>query len=253
MANSAQCALLTTDQLGAARPQPAGFVCDIGAVESARRPHNVTFQSTACYIVDAITAANTNAASGDCPAGSSTETDVITLTRDIDLVEDLPEITGDLTIDGVSGSEYDIDAGANTSNWEFSTGGRLIFRSSGSETDLTLRNLELKNARQTGTAVANRGGAIHHTGKSLTIHNVDFRGARSDELGGAIYTTSATTITDSFFTSLRAKRGGAIYFDISRGQQPQADDKRVKFQPHERERKRWRDLRQRRRWHEFGY
>ena len=123
---------------------------------ATRHQTNADLNGTDCNIYDAITAANTNTATGACPAGRADDHadghDVITLNQDITLDAVLPEITSDLTIDGTA-SEYDIDGGANTDSWEFSTGGLLIFRSSGSGTDLTLKNLDLRNARQSGSAV----------------------------------------------------------------------------------------------------
>ena len=51
-----------------------------------------------CSLADRIRAANTDRASGDCPAGSGADT--ITLTGDIVLSRALPVITSDITIDG---------------------------------------------------------------------------------------------------------------------------------------------------------
>ena len=106
--NATQCGLLTTDQIGGTRPQPGSTTCDLGAVESdtrastntptktataapntntptataTLRPNNVTLNGTACNIYDAISAANSNTATGNCPAGmaDSSGADVIVLT-----------------------------------------------------------------------------------------------------------------------------------------------------------------------------
>ena len=135
--DSTTCASLTTDQIGGTRPQPAGTTCDLGAVESAlraptptptpsmtptetltpsmtpsmtpsltptltptNRPANVTLNGTACHIVDAVTAANTNTATGACPAGNANSTtDTIVLTENITLSATL-NISSRITIDG---------------------------------------------------------------------------------------------------------------------------------------------------------
>ena len=54
--------------------------------------------SSSCTLADAIIAANSDRAKGDCPAGHGTDT--ITLVEDITLQAALPAITSDITIEG---------------------------------------------------------------------------------------------------------------------------------------------------------
>ena len=94
-----------TDQLGTPRPQGEG--CDVGAIESTTAlpaPAPVV-PPPPCPLDLRVTAANTDAPAGGCPAGSGH--DVITLTADINLDEPLPPITSEITIEG---SGYTISA-----------------------------------------------------------------------------------------------------------------------------------------------
>lgn len=58
----------------------------------------ITVDGTTCTLADAITAANNDAASGGCMAGSGT--DRIELQTDVTLLAALPVITGDLFLAG---------------------------------------------------------------------------------------------------------------------------------------------------------
>ena len=58
----------------------------------------ITVDGTTCTLVDAITAANTDTATGGCPAGSGADT--LTITADVTLDAALPAISSDMTIQG---------------------------------------------------------------------------------------------------------------------------------------------------------
>ncbi len=109
-----------TDQLGTPRPQGEG--CDIGAIESTTAlpaPAPVV-PPPPCPLALRITAANTDAPAGGCPAGSGH--DVITLTDDIALDAPLPPITSEIAIEGngytISAADrfriFDVNGGALT-------------------------------------------------------------------------------------------------------------------------------------------
>ena len=111
-----------------------------------------------------ITAANTDRASGDCPAGSGADT--ITLIRDIVLSQALPAITSDITIDGAG---YSI------------SGERCAYRLfevnwSG---ELTLENITLTDG------LADSGGAIYNAG-TLTIRRSSLRDNVATLWGGGL-------------------------------------------------------------------
>ena len=206
-----------TGQLGTPRPQGEG--CDIGAIESttalpARAPLE---PPPACSLALQITAANTDAPAGGCPAGSGH--DVITLTEDIELGAPLPQITSEITIEGngytISGSRkfrvFDVD------------GGQLTIL------ELTLRDgnathggaIRLINGARVmashATFKANDalwGGAIATDGADVTLelHSSDFIGNTSQNNAGALFVNGgAIGIASSSFSGNSAKRnGGAI-------------------------------------------
>ena len=241
------------DQAGTARP--IGNGCDIGAHESSALAPSPTQTPTStpipptptetqipsatptpttrptvdplapltvdasCSLADAITAANSDTATGGCGAGNGADT--ITLTADITLGAALPYITSKITIAGVN---YFI-SGADS---------YLIFRVGGAG-NLTLNNLTLKNGRSqdeggaiyndgklhvnsstfSNNSATNRGGAISNKG-TLRITRSTFNGNRATGgqygIGGAISDTDTarTTINNSTFYQNRADFGGAI-------------------------------------------
>ena len=205
-----------TDQAG--NPRPVGQACDLGAHElqtvpqptatatqaatleatntpvptatNTPLPGKLTIDAT-CSLADAITAANSDTASGGCPAGSGADT--ITLTANITLSERLPLIASDITIEG----------SANSVSGGYS---RRIFtvRPQG---HLTINNLTLRNGRE------GKGGAIYSYG-NLTISNSFFTGNRAEINGAAIFIELGTaSITNSTFTNNLAdeKPRGIIY------------------------------------------
>ncbi len=183
-----------TDQLGTPRPHGAG--CDIGAFESTTalpEPAPVV-PPPSCPLAVQITAANTDAPAGGCPAGRGH--DVITLTRDVLLDAPLPPITSEITIDG---NGFTID-GDNQFDIFIVDGGALTVR------DVTLTE---------GTA--SRGGAIQlKNGGRAAVAGVAFIG-NSAFYGGAIATESENdrlTVSDSSFVANSAEiSGGAITAD----------------------------------------
>ena len=184
----------STDQLGAPRPQ--GEACDIGAIESptalpARAP---VVPPPPCPLALQITAANTDAPAGGCPAGKGH--DIITLSEDIDLDAPLPAITSEITIEGnghtISGSQkfriFEVDGGA-----------------------LTLKDAKLTKGSAT------YGGAIRlRNGASVKIQAATFS-ANDASWGGAISTDGAdvdlAVISSSFINNTAGKDAGALFVD----------------------------------------
>ena len=66
---------------------------------SSQTTFNVS-STSACTLANAITAANTDAVSGGCAAGSGPDT--INITSDITLTADLPQITSSITLKAIS-------------------------------------------------------------------------------------------------------------------------------------------------------
>ena len=158
--------------------------------------------NSSCELADAISAANSDAATGGCPAGS--DSDTITLTGNITLTAALPEIGSEITIEGngytISGNER------HQIFWVEETGA------------LTIQNVTLADGRGVddddlfdedlliGGAIVN-WGILNVSGSTFSGNSADWGGAILN-LGMAI-----ATISDSAFTSNTADLGAAIYIE----------------------------------------
>lgn len=235
---------LETDQLGTPRPQGGG--CDVGAIESttalpAQQPIE---PPPPCPLFDQIIAANTDAPSGGCRAGSGA--DVITLDEDIRLWSRLPAITSDITIEGnghtISGNKrfriFNVDGGRLTVNnltltegWTRGDGGAIEVQNAGRA---TINNSHfIKNFARLGGAIAlqypntrltvnssrfqanhgdHGGGAISNWSGAASVRNSSFDKNYSFVSGGAVLSASAgkTDISNSNFIDNWSKTGGAI-------------------------------------------
>ena len=148
-----------------------------------------TSTESPCTLRDAIIAANTDAESGGCAAGSGADT--ITLTEDVSLTEMLPTVSTEITING---NGHSISGSGDHRLMQVHWSGNLTL------SDLTLTN---GNAQD--------GGAVYNEG-ILAISNSTLNNNRASGVGGAI--TSAIgylTIERSSFLENSARNGGAIY------------------------------------------
>ena len=150
--------------------------------------------SGTCSLADAITAANTDTATGGCPAGSGADT--IRLTAHIVLDGALPSISSAITIEG-AGSRYAIDGVDTYQIFFVETSGNL-----------TVNRLALTR----GTAAA--GGAIQSNG-TLSVNNSFFTNNNASTDGGAIL--GKATISNSIFISNEAVFYGGAFFDGTGG------------------------------------
>jgi len=159
---------------------------------------------TDCLLVDAITAANTDTATGDCAAGNP-GADTITLLSDVTLYyadnagsgyNGLPVITSAITIEG-DGYTIARDAGAseNFRIFEVQTG------------DLTLNNMTLSG----GSTPFNGGGILN--GGTLTLNDSTVSGNTAGSGGGGIFDYGfggGMTISNSTVSGNQATVGGGI-------------------------------------------
>ncbi|MEZ4863087.1 MAG: choice-of-anchor D domain-containing protein [Caldilineaceae bacterium] len=117
----------------------------------------ITVDGTTCTLADAIAAANTDAATGGCPAGSGADT--LTITADVTLGAALPAISSDMTIQGDVASRF--VSGNNAYR---------VFRvNSGTVTFQTLTIQEGKNQGGNGSDGRNGGGGGLGAGGGLFI------------------------------------------------------------------------------------
>ena len=183
--------VLVTALLTAHLLMPSGYVADIRL-------------GPRCTLADAIIAANHDRPEGDCPAGSGA--DIIALTQDIRLRDELPVITSAITIEG---DNYAI-SGDNHYRIFYNDGGALTIN------NLTMTKGYVEgdvDGRLKNTTANPIGGAIVNWEGMVTISDSTFRGNSADEWGGgAIFNWEGTlSISDSTFSRNSAEDGGAIY------------------------------------------
>ena len=153
-----------------------------------------------CTLIDAITAANNNAATGGCTAGSAADTLVLpagsthTLTQSHDGGPNgLPLVTSAITIAG-NGSTITCDPGAPQ------------FRILGVATngDLTLQETTLSG----GASGAGGGGGMYNDG-NLTLTKSTVSG-NSAGFGGGVFNGGNLTLTNSTVSGNSAGSGGGV-------------------------------------------
>ena len=170
---------------------------------------SIPVDGTTCTLINAITAANSDTATGGCPAGSGADTLVLvaasthTLTASNNTGPDniangLPQITSNITI---AGNNATIIRPIVTT-----TGFRLFYVSSIGI--LTLNDLTLQ-----GGSIQGRGAGIANVGGSVTVNRVKLISNASKLTsgsggGGGIYSSSGSvTLTSSM---VQGSLGGAI-------------------------------------------
>jgi CSLREA domain-containing protein len=211
-ANPATCP--ATDQRGIARPLDGdangSAVCDIGALEVRLIIVNTLFDTVgndgSCSLREAITAANTNVASGaltgECPAGISVEDAIgFSVTGTITLGSMLPIITDTVTINGPGAASLTISGNNVTRAMQVNTGKTL-----------NLSNVTIANGNP-----GSSGGGIYNLGM-LTISNTTFYSNTGINGGGLFNSGSGiATIANTTFYSNTAPfgTGGGIYSDVT--------------------------------------
>jgi hypothetical protein len=199
---------------------------------AAAQAVNITVDGTVCTLADAITAANTDAAAGGCPAGSGADT--ITLQSDVILAVALPQIASAVTIDGgnhtISGNNNSrvgtvltvADTGNLTLNETTITGGCNTASVSGGgiwsySGTVTLNNSTVSEnfVSSSSYSYSDGGGGIWNYEGSVTLNNSTVSENSissssyfySDGNGGGIWSYSGTitlnnsTVSKNFVSS----------------------------------------------------
>ncbi|MCW5201474.1 hypothetical protein VU12_00855, partial [Desulfobulbus sp. US4] len=185
---------LNTDQRG--YPRPFGDGCDAGAFEFTEPLSIIVDADGVCTLADAITAANTDTATGGCPAGLSGR-DTIILETDNTLEAALPEITSLITLEG---QEHIIDG-----NNDPAVGSVLRI---GVDGNLTMYRTTVTGANQT-SASSNGGGILNYGTVTLIYSTVS--GNSTEQYGGGIYNLGTLTLSHSTISDNWANFGGGIY------------------------------------------
>ncbi len=150
---------------------------------------SITVNST-CSLSDAVTAANSDTATGGCAAGSGADT--ITLSADITLSAATPGIQSEITING---GGFTIDGDDTYRIFAVQRSGNL-----------TVNRLTMTNGYggEDGEAILNYYG-------TLTVTNSTFSHNSAID-GGAIESYGTTSVANSIFSNNAARStGGAIY------------------------------------------
>lgn len=154
---------------------------------------NITVDGTTCTLVDAITAANNDTATGGCPAGSGS--DVLSLQTDVSLTTDpydlvgptgLPVIESTITIQG-NNHTIARSSAPMTPNFRI-----LAVAYSG---NLTLQQTTVSGGRADGTA--NGGGVYNYGFLTVTDSTISGNSTLGDASGGGVFNRGTLTLTDS--------------------------------------------------------
>ncbi|HYX29181.1 MAG TPA: CSLREA domain-containing protein [Pyrinomonadaceae bacterium] len=159
-----------------------------------------------CTLREAITAANTNTASGavagECAAGSSSVADTIDLTGvtgTINLPAVLPDLNSDMTINGPGANQLTImrSTAAGTPNF------RVFFIQSA--VNVSLVGLTISG----GSPIGNGGGLINLGSLSLTNVTISGNSVTTASRGGGIFSNGgALTLTNSTVSGNKVINGG---------------------------------------------
>ena len=137
-----------------------------------------------CRLRDAITAANTDTATGGCPAGSGVDTIELPVDAAISLTEPdndsdgpngLPSVTSEITIIG-NGTALQRDEAGGTPDFR-------IFHVA-ADGDLLLNGLTVRNGSAQGEFPASGGGILNRGALELTNCTISGNTAGFDDLGG---------------------------------------------------------------------
>ncbi len=144
-----------------------------------------------CTLTDAVTAANTDLATGGCPAGSGADeiwltgnVTLDTVDNDADGANALPSIATEITVEG---NGFEVARGTGPGTPEF-----RIFHVAGTGT-LTLRDLIVANGYLDPVLLEQCGGGIFNASGTLVLDNSGVFGNTANS-GGGIYQDSGTLI-----------------------------------------------------------
>ncbi|MFC1996053.1 choice-of-anchor Q domain-containing protein [Chloroflexota bacterium] len=171
-----------------------------------------------CTLRDAITAADTDTATGGCPAGAGADTIVLTsgatytlteVDNDVDGRNGLPVIQSQITIEG-NGSTIERSSDSGTHKF------RIFYLAAGG--DLVINDLTIQNgyAPDLGDFMPypTSGGGIFNNQGALTLSNTSILNNTASGVGGGIYNkTGSLTMTNSMISgnSTDMYEGGGMF------------------------------------------
>jgi hypothetical protein len=172
------------------------FLAALLLAGSTAQAATITVDGTTCTLADAITAANTDTATGGCTSGSGE--DSIVLQQDVLLTAALPEIASTITIEGEG---HKIDG-----QKKYAVGSVLHVLSTG--------NLTVNEATVTG-GDSSRGGGVYNDGGIVTLTNSTISGNEAWPYGGGgiyNYYYGTVTLTNSTVSGNLSDISGRVNF-----------------------------------------
>src|SRR5206468_4149069 len=188
--------------------------------------------SGGCTLLDAITAANTDAATGGCSAGSGADTLILqnssahtltTVNNSTYGPTGLPVISSQITIEGHN-STIERDSGApNFRIFAVNSSGDLTLQettvSGGGEASgggvFNFGTVTIQNSTLSGntTSISGSGGGVFNSGGTVTIQDSTLSGTsghRGDGSGGGVSNSGTVTIQNSTLSGNSASYGGGV-------------------------------------------
>ena len=168
--------------------------------------------NSSCSLANAITASNTDTATGGCSAGSGVDT--ISLSGDITLSAALPQMTTGVTINGNS---HTIDGASSYRIFDISTPYNADGNSAAQRV-FTINNLTMRNGNSSEGGAIRVNGARADNLASLTLSNCNVHSSRSSAHAGGIFARNALLnvgTTTLMSGNSATHSGGAIWADTS--------------------------------------
>ena len=168
--------------------------------------------NSSCSLANAITASNTDTATGGCSAGSGVDT--ISLSGDITLSAALPQMTTGVTINGNS---HTIDGASSYRIFDISTPYNADGNSAAQRV-FTINNLTMRNGNSSEGGAIRVNGARADNLASLTLSNCNVYSSRSSAHAGGIFARNALLnvgTTTLMSGNSATHSGGAIWADTS--------------------------------------
>ncbi len=156
----------------------------------------ILVDGTSCALADAITAANSDSATGGCIAGSGEDT--IKLNTNVTLAAPLPALTSVVTING---NYFQVDG----------AGEQRVFNVNEAAADVIFKDITIINGSVDSTVAG--GGGLHVSAGTVTLSFSYVMNNASGSGGGGLYITGGTVrLYDSFLMSNTSSgAGGGIH------------------------------------------
>jgi hypothetical protein len=174
----------------------------------------ITVDGSSCTLAQAITAANTDTATGGCIAGDGADT--VDLQADVILAAGLPAISSEMTLQG-NGHTIDGDDGVahvlHVDNALFTLNEAVITGGNGDYGGGIYNNngaVTVNESTITGNAAAYSGGGVFNYEGSMTVNNSTISG-NTGPYGGGIANFDTLTVSNSTISANTGNAGGGLY------------------------------------------